>query len=217
MKKIASSLTNPEEKDIRGYVEYHEEEWGFGDSIYMLCVDALREKNPCDIKEKDVKGPIQTFLVNWGMMARVLGRLDEDWKSELAHEIQRNCKKLQEFRDLDLENDDIARLKFEIRECYDSLKKVIKTTATTKVLHILCPEFFPMWDTDIRMQVSRECRNLGKGRIDETSEGYYKFMLEMKNFLRKYKRILSELSKKHRKPKLRIVDEFLWTVAHEEQ
>ena len=71
MKKIASSLTNPEEKDIRGYVEYHEEEWGFGDSIYMLCVDALREKNPCDIKEKDVKGPIQTFLVNWGMIANL--------------------------------------------------------------------------------------------------------------------------------------------------
>jgi len=216
MEKEKISLLNPKVEDIKKHIEMHEEEWNFADRIiYVACLDAVREVKLCEIQEKDIKGPIKTFLINWGMMTRVLGRKKyKDWEKNLRDVFLEICDKLENFRNLNLiDYKDISKLREDIEECYQRLKSIVGPTSTSKILHLICPTFFPMWDVDIRKKVNIESKSLGNGKIDDTKEGYYKFIIEIQKFLIKYDKILLELSEKYNKPKLRITDAFMWKMS----
>jgi hypothetical protein len=205
------------EEQIRQCVAQFEEEWEFSDNlIYKGCLKASKEINLCEVKTEDVKGPIRTFLINWGMMGRVLGgKKYKDWGQNLANVT--NCDKLNNLRDLDLINSDLKQIKFDIENCYGSVRKIVGPTSASKILHLICSNFFPMWDEDIRKWVSRYSRykEIHKNGIGPSREGYYKFMQVMQILLEKYNRVLSELSEQRNKCKLKILDEFLWKVAHQ--
>jgi len=177
-------------KCIEQYIEQYEKEWSFADSlIYKGCLEALKRIDLSKIEEKDVKGPIRTFLINWGMMGRVVGRLKKGWEKELATKIK--------------------------IDCYKSLRIIVGPTSASKILHLICPNFFPMWDCDIRKLISniyKWRKNSHKG-IGESPEGYYKFIQEIQVFLKKYDEVLLELSKQYDKGKLKLIDEFLWKIA----
>ncbi|ADB58812.1 DUF6308 family protein [Archaeoglobus profundus] len=213
----AVSLLNPKEDEIKKCVEIVEEEWGFGDKLlYIGCIEAMKNVKLRDIQEKDIKGPIRVFLINWGMMGIVLNRKDrKNWERKLLQVLREEkfCDKLERFRNLNLENANIDELKKEITDCYQEVRDIVGPTSASKVLHLICPNFFPLWDANIRKLVSQECKELGKGSIDDRAEGYYRFMKEVKDFLERYEKILSELSRKYGKPKLRVVDEFMWYVS----
>ena len=99
---MVRNLLDPVKKEIVGFIERHEEVWGYSEKIlYDRCIKDMKKVRLCEIEEKDVNGP----------------------------------------------------------------------TAATKVLHLLCPEFFPMWDTKIRRDV----------RIRGNEEGYYKYMEEIQS------------------------------------
>lgn len=223
MKSNEQNILNPKEEEIREYVEREEKEWEFSDCIYKWCMENAEKIELCKIEEKNVKGPIRTFLINWGLMSRNIGQLEKnDWK-KLKNNIRDICKTLNKFKKSNLENCDIDEWKSEIKKCYEALDyitlnkriKNIGPTSKGKILHLICPNFFPLWDDAIREKVSKdkECQSC-KGIKSGSSEGYYKFMVEIKKFLKYHDSTLSELSKRHGKTKLRIIDEFMFCVAH---
>ena len=209
------SILNPDEKEIEKFVMMYENEYWFVNKLlYIGCIKEIEKINICKIQEKDIKGPIRTFLINWGMMSRVLGRKErENWEERLLEQLEKLGNKFEEFRKLKLESVELENYKEDIKECYQKINKIIGPTSTSKVLHLICPEFFPLWDENIRKLVSKECKNC---RIGNSGEGYYKFMREIKEFLRKYEeplsKLVSKLSKEYNydKLKLKIVDEYMW-------
>ena len=208
------NLLSPREEEITIYVEMNENKWWFSEeTIYTSCVNAVANINLSKLKEHDVNGPIHTFLINWGMMARILGRREYNgWERRLTKAIKETHNKLENFRKLKLENcGDISSFKNNIEICYGKIKNVIGITATSKVLHLICPNFFPMWDTDIRKKINECCKNLREEKINESELGYYNFVIKIQKFLIKYEKVLSNLSKKYNnKSKVRIIDEFMW-------
>jgi len=199
---------------IERSVEIQMNKEGYADNlIYDTIVEVVRKGNFCEIKEIDVSGPIKTFLNNWGLMGWVLARWDEDWESQLARGIRENCGIFEKFRALHLEDCDIDGMKSEIEGCYAAVKSIVKATSASKVLHLLNCNFFPLWDVAIRREANNKFKNK-IGRIDDSTEGYFNFMFAIQVILRQYDKILSMLSERYKKPKLRILDMFLWNEAH---
>ena len=79
-------------------------------------------------------------------------------------------------------------------------------TATSKILHIINPQLFPMWDTKIRVKF---------GLNPGYSSDYINLLTESKRWLSndKLKLELETLSKKHHKSKLKILDQYNWYIA----
>ena len=79
-------------------------------------------------------------------------------------------------------------------------------TSTSKVLHLICPELFPMWDDAIRRWIRSEC---GLKRLS-----YLKFMEWCAEIISEYEDRLHELSQRwYLRSKLKVLDEFLWMQA----
>ena len=199
---MAKNLLDPIEKEIVGFIERHEEVWGYSEKIlYDRCIKDMKKVRLCEIGEKDVNGPVKTFLINWGQMGIVLKRENKKgWEKNLTYKLREICKELEKFRKLKLEDTNLSNHEDDIKKCYREIRSVVGPTAATKVLHLLCPEFFPMWDTKIRRDV----------RIRGDEEGYYKYMEEIQEFVKRYNELLSSLSNKYKQSKLRIVDRYMW-------
>ncbi|MCK4330610.1 hypothetical protein KAX02_12305 [candidate division WOR-3 bacterium] len=177
----------------------------------------LRDMEKIDLENiivEEVERVVKPFLYKWGRMGRVLGRQEfEHWKSKLKEQIQSNYKTLNDFKTKDLSNVDLSKFKTDIKKCYKSFKEIIGRTASTKVLHLICPNFFPPWDSKIVIATKSECYRKSKvsNKITEWSyEDYYRFMQQIQVFIKKYKNLVSELANQYGKSKLKIVDECLW-------
>lgn len=211
MKAKSETLLSPRKKTLRGCVDHMLTEWGFAENlIYDGCVSAAKRIHLSKIARTDVRGPIVTFLENWGQMARVTRQLEKRWEDRLAKTIRESSKILKRFRRSRLETINPGNHKEDIRTVYEATREIVKPTSAAKTLHLLCPDFFPLWDANIRQEVSRERRKRGDTGIGSSSAGYFKFLVEIHNFLLRYDQVLSDLSRKHKKPKLRIVDAYVW-------
>ena len=110
------------------------------------------------------------------------------------------------------ESEDLKMSENGIKSIYGSIRKVIGPTSASKTLHLICPNFFPMWDDNIRKEIGRE---MGKrSGLNCEADGYYSFMKEVKDFLHNYEDVLAPLQADIGKPKLRLIDEYLWSVAN---
>jgi len=212
---MAKNLLDPIEKEIIDLVEQHEEIWRYSEKIlYDRCIKDMKKARLCEIEEKDVNGPVKTFLINWGQMGRVLGRENkEGWEKNLVYKLREICKELEKFRKLKLENTILSNHEDEIKKCYRKIRSTIGPVAATKVLHLLCPDFFPMWDNAIRKKISNECEEKSGVRIGDSEKGYYKYMEVIQGFVKRYNKILSNLNNKYKQSKLRIVDRYMWFVT----
>jgi hypothetical protein len=100
-------------------------------------------------------------------------------------------------------------------------------TATAKVLHLLVPEFFPMWDLKIRNQISKESKKKYGESINTDENGYYNFILTMKRFLidrsidPKRPDIIAmlthNLNPSYTISKLRVIDRYFWVKTNPER
>lgn len=215
--KIKSTKAN--EGRIKKHVKEFEQEYKFSDNlIYNGCIDAMKRVDLCKIGEKDVKGPLRTFLLSWGMMGRVLGRLEDDWEKDIAKVIKKNCKILNTFRKKNLVNFQLRKLDEldieNIKNCYNELREIVGPTSASKILHLICPNFFPLWDVDIRKEISAKVKGRGEYGIGDSGAGYYRFMLEIETLLNIHDRTLSKLSQKYGRFNMRLLDEHLWLEAH---
>jgi hypothetical protein len=212
-----TALLTPTSKDIEEAIEKHEKMWGYTDRIlYKRCIDDANARNLrlCKITEEHIEGIVKTFLINWGMLGRVLnskGRKDK-WKEDILKKIKEYCKDLENLRELKLESTDIGKCRNEIIKCYEDFKKIIGPVGASKLLHLFAPEFFPMWDNAIINQVKKECKSSTK--INTSAEGFYNYILKVQKLLQKEWETWNKLSEQYDKPKLRITDNFMWIVAN---
>ena len=82
-------------------------------------------------------------------------------------------------------------------------KKPLGPTTAAKVLHLCCPDFFVMWDSDIRNQ---------SGFSAGTGEKYFAFMLKMRNFWIELEPIIMKVQMKYSKRATRLIDEYNWSL-----
>jgi len=208
-----TALLTPTLKDIEKSVEEHEKKWGYADKVlYNRCIKDAMAIKLCEITEEDVEGVVKTFLINWGMLGRNLNR-NYKWIPELLKKIKKHCENFEKFHKLKLETTNISKYRKDIIECYEGLKigGFIGPTAVSKILHLFAPEFFFLWDTNIRNSIRKE----SKRKINDGEEGYYNYMLEIQQLLKDKLKIWRSLAKKYNKPsKLRVIDIYLWVKTH---
>lgn len=152
------------EKAITEYVKRSQDEYS-DHSIYREYLGKM-EKTPLDqLNEIRVVMIIRPFLYEWGKMGRVLGQKEFiDWEREIAEQVQSNLEKFEKFRGMDFIDTDLTNFKQDIIKVYDSFKIIVERVAATKVLHIICPNFFPLWDNAIKEAVKAELmRAISKG------------------------------------------------------
>ncbi|MEM3629717.1 MAG: hypothetical protein QXE06_10175 [Candidatus Bathyarchaeia archaeon] len=125
-----------------------------------------------------MKKVVEPFLFKW-KMGLVLGRREyKGWEEKLKDLIREYSSTLDNFRKESLVKVDVARFEKEIREIYGKFKKILGPTAAGKTLNILCPNFFPLWDSAIRNAFSQA--------FGLKEEDYYMFMLKAREFIKKY-------------------------------
>lgn len=205
------------EETIRECVKRYEQESGIGEKKYNEFLEKMRELDLESITENDVSEVIKDFLYTWGTMQRVLGQRD-NWTSNLAEQIQSNCETLKELNTKDLAEVDLGKFESEIKECYESFKGAVQRTAAAKVLHLICPNFFPPWDTPINAAYRNGVKTNGErnsGIEQFSAADYYRFMQQIQKLLKKYQKVLSDLASQYGKGKLKILDECLWWLTHE--
>lgn len=181
---------------------------------YSESLDNMGEIDLGNITEGDVERIVKRYLCDWGGMRRVLGQKGfQDWRSELTRAIQSNHKTLKGFRSKDLINVELSEFKTDIERLYESFETIVGRIAATKVLHLVCPNFFPMWDNKIADGVRNGFPKKGdKGtRIKAFSAAdYYRFIQAMQIFLREHQEALSSLACEYHNTKLRVLDECLF-------
>jgi hypothetical protein len=183
----------------------------FNDSVYNECLEAVKQSDLRNVVE--LKNTLRRFLYVWGRMGRILGRREyRKWESRLVKQIALNHKELEEFRIKDLTRIVLDEYEQVIKRCYESFKRIVGPIAAVKTLHMICPNFFPLWDNDIAEAIRKERAN----RKDEEflASDYYEFMKDIQRFVNGHQQVLSDLAREYHKGKLRILDEFLWWMVH---
>jgi len=216
-------------KELVEKVNELEEEYELTECIYFGAIENLTEVQEDVSKLDDVRHMrrvIKLFLTNWGNMNRVVSRDGLKWK-ELGETIRQSKKEFDELR-----KQRFISTEFKEKTVSDAIKKIygrIKKypylrgpTSMSKILHLLNPEIFVMWDEEIRKNYKKK-NNL----IRDTPEGYLEFLKEnqkeilealydrQKEVGKGLEEIEQELTRKHGNRTLaRIMDEYNWKIAH---
>jgi len=160
------------------YADELEEEYDLSECIYFGAIQRLEEVQS-DLSKIDevthVRMVIRLFLINWGSMNRVVGREGLRWKklAENLRSLEPEFGKLRGKRFLEINFDD-PEVALAIRTIYSKLDPIPylgSPTTISKILHILNPEIFVMWDNAI----VKELRKTNK-RIGHSCEGYLEFL-----------------------------------------
>jgi hypothetical protein len=195
------------ERRIRDYLKNQISE----ESIYQKFVREAGDLDFYEINAKEVKRVFRSFLLKWGKMYRVIKHpRKEGWEISLAERLRKISKVFEKFREKDLSEineDELDRLAEDIKRCYSAFREILGPTSAAKALHIIAPNFFPLWDSKIRDLYG----------IRETDD--QAFLLFMK-IVRKHwftdislKKSLRRLEKEFELSKLRIIDIYSWSVV----
>lgn len=214
MSSTDRNFLRPEKKRFISAVKENEKEWWHVYKIYSMCVaDAKKLTSIKTIDESFVKGPIRTFIVNWGNMGRVLGREDyKNWYDKLSKILKKHSNNLEGFRAKSLEHENIQNLQENITTIYSDIRSIVGPTSASKVLHLMCPDFFPIWDMNIRKKAGQD--NGMKSGLNDKESGYFEFMKSVKSFLSEYVKEINQLKGNSNKSKLHYVDQYMWSVAN---
>jgi len=162
------------------------------DEIYLRI---LREIQPdLNLNPEKTYAYIIRFLQIWGVRSAA--------NVSPEHLLQLN---------IDLLNANLDSLNKQIRDVFDQIKAVrhVGPTSASKILHILVPRLFVMWDVEI-------ARNY---RVSMDSQGYVEFLRKSQNLLmslmRQYRSLgiaqpELELVNKYGKPLTKLLDEYNW-------
>jgi hypothetical protein len=215
--------------DLINKVDKIEEETELTECIYFGAIDKLEDVQKDLTKLDDVKHlrrVIKPFLIQWGMMGRVVGREGLDWvKLGLTlRSLETEFKELTDKRlsTIDFGNAKISTAIKSIYEKLDPIAYIGSPTTVSKILHLLIPEVFVMWDNEIKKVYKKK-----NSRIRETPEGYLEFLKETQRELiealddrskevsKELDEIEQEIRYKYKNKTLaKIVDEYNWITAH---
>jgi len=214
---------------IEGIKNFEDSFW-FGEYVYFKALEKLEgaRANLSTLETEHAKEIIKIFLIRWGRMGRTVDRKDLDWE-QLSKQLRNSKEHFQKLRgksllDINLEDIEMADA---IKEAYSSAEvKYIGATAISKILHLLNPELFVIWDADIREKYG----------VAGSATGYLKFLKlvkrEVEEALEKeatkskcgkkeiVERICVELPSKKlgqeyvRKTLAKLIDEYNWWIVH---
>jgi hypothetical protein len=217
-------------KELVDSTDKLEEEYDLTECIYFGAIEKLREIQN-DLRKlddvKDIRRVIKLFLINWGNMNRVVGREGLKWKQlgETLRSLENEFRMLRgrKFLTINLNDATIAAAIKEIYSRLDPIPYLGSPTTISKILHLLNPEIFVMWDNSIVEKFHRmnHC-------INYTSEGYLEFLKvaqkEIKEALDERQKetgksldeIEQEICLRYKSKTLaRIVDEYNWMTTRQ--
>ena len=85
----------------------------------------------------------------------------------------------------------IEQFERKIKEIYYKFREILGPTAAGKTLHLICPNFFPLWDNNIRSAFSQA--------FDIEDDDYCAFMLKVRGLISRYKETFLRLANKYNK------------------
>lgn len=144
-------------------------------------------------------------------MGRVLGF---NGVTAIRKKLKTIDKKITPLRKTDLLSTKLNRIEKQIIELFDEIcntkfrskkgkRKRVGPTATSKTLHLTCPNLFVMWDTKIRSQIEVDDKKLTSDGI-----GYFKFLSKMKALAQKENKTIKKLQNKYKKSVTKILDQY---------
>jgi len=177
-------------------------------------------------ESRDAMYKVATFLVShfWGdysNMADGLGVLLLTWNAafyrygtfnfdNLQKTIENNFSKIKYFRERDISTlkesdyEDVRDLFEKFREALKSVSNNTKSpVAVAKALHLLAPNFFPLWDKRISQAYKCNYQNDPAGRYILFSE----ITKEIAKEVSEYKEV-KDIMKKENKTLLKLIDEY---------
>lgn len=206
MENMKEILTKPtKEEFIKGIDEYEKNEKR--EKLYEVATYLVSHFWG---KPSDMAKSLGVLLLTWNQGFYRYGNLDFD---KLEKVIKNNLTKLQKFR-----NRDISTLsesdEWEIKDLFDdfmeSLQIVSEKTkvrkspvAVAKALHLLAPNFFPLWDNCIAKAFRCNYSN-------HPTEKYIQFMKLMKEFVEHVKDYI-DTSNYDNKTLLKLIDEYTYS------
>lgn len=209
-------------------VNIFEEEYELTELFYLGAIERLREVQN-DVSKIDdirhIRRVIKLFLIGWGMMNRVVGRQGLNWKKfgETLRSMEREFELLRDKKFLTINFDDkvISDAVITIYDKLDTFPYLGSPTTLSKILHLLNPEIFVMWDNAIEREYHRKNRH-----INYTAFGYLEFLRttqkEILDALNERKNetgqtlgnIEKELRSKYKnKTTTKIIDEYNWIIV----
>jgi len=203
---------------IKAIVDKHEAVYS-GDSSYKNTIQQMGQLNLATLDTKTVKDIIEPFLYGWGRMGRLLGRIEySNWQEEVAENIKSNYAILRQLQQRNIEGENLIDLRGPILQLFNAFKSTVGQIGSVKILNILCPDFFPLWDTAIANAVRVEIADIQSSAFDRniesfSGEDYFRFMESIKLFITRHNDMLAHLSNQYSQKKLRIIDECLWWTA----
>ena len=216
-------------RDLVDAATRFEKEIELTECIYFGAIERLKDVQK-DLSKLDdvqhVRRVIKPFLIQWGMMGRTVGRKGLDWKrlSETLRSLEKDFSVLRNrrFITVDFNKRNVSTAIKNTFSKIRSIRYIGGHTSTPKIMHLLNPEMFVMWDEDIRKAYKE--RN---SRITDSPRGYLEFLNETQKELRQSFRdrqketgrslneIEKEIRSKYRdKTVARIIDEYNWMLAH---
>jgi hypothetical protein len=216
-------------KDLLRTASEFEDEIELTECIYFGAIEKLSDvrKNLNELDDiQHVRRIIKPFLIQWGMMGRSVGQKGLDWKRlgdtlrslEKDFDVLRNRK----FLTVDFDERSVSTAIKNIFNEIRSIPYIGGHTSTPKIMHLLNPEIFVMWDKSIRE--TYEERN---SRITDSPRGYLEFLKETQKELKKLfgnrqnetgkdsDEVEKEIRVKFKNKTLaRIIDEYNWILAH---
>ncbi len=219
------------EQTIIEYVKHCQVAYSEGHRLYKEYLKRMGKRGLDNFDEiNDVEMIIKPFLYKWGRMQRVLGKKDKKgWESDIVEQVRLNVEILQTFRTIKFESSNLNDHRSNIIDCYECFNKIVDGVAAAKVLHIIAPYFFPLWDNGIANIVRKErttvafnneeplmdVQDLSSNIEDFSGKDYFYFMKMLQIILEKYKNTFWGLARSYEKGVLKIMDDFFWILVHE--
>lgn len=215
------------EKAIAEYVTRSQREYP-DHSVYREYLAKMRKLPLGQLDEINVAMIIKPFLYEWGRMGRVLGQKEfTGWEKDIAEQVGLNLEILERFRELHLLKTSLPDVKQDIINVYESFRIIVDRVAATKALHLICPNFFALWDNAIKQAVKAEVmmiitneemieKDMGllRGKIEDFSgHDYYVYMGVIQYFIQRYKDTFLELGRTYDKRAVKVVDDLLWMIC----
>ena len=187
-----------------------------GDKLYSHYVQRMGGVNIARIRQADVIEIVQPFLYRWGVMGRLLGQARfNGWQSRLAQIIGSHSRLLGQFQGQDITGVNLRSHGSDVVTLYESVKGVVGQIAAAKVLNLVCPDFFPLWDNAIASAMRAELANMAGYSFNSgveafSGEDYLRFMEGVQLFISRHSAVISVLANQYSQRKLKTVDACFW-------